>query len=139
MEHKRVKRLYNLTNKNRGFEGQIAKGVRRGELLTKWGNQAGFGPAQKHKHKKDKQMRDRLRAAGREQARRLRRLRIDSTDDVELANAPANLHYQISTDTRVHFNLQTFVAENADDPACDVCASITVCIQAAYHNAVSIL
>ena len=139
MEHKRVKRLYNLTNKNRGFEGQIAKGVRRGELLTKWGNEAGFGPAQKHKRKKDKQMQGPLKAAGREQARRLRRLRICATDDVELANAPANLHCQISTDTRVHYNLQTFISENADDPACDVCASITICIQAAYRSTISIL
>lgn len=120
MEHKRVKRLYNLTNKNHGFEGQIANGVRRGELLTKWGREAGFGPAQKYKRKKDKQMRDRLGSAGREQARRLRRLRISATDDVELADAPANLHYQISTDTRVHFNLQTFVSENSGDRACDV-------------------
>ena len=117
LEHKRVKHLYEVTNKNQNFQGQIAQGVRRSELLDRWGRDAGFPPVKTPGCKKQNGP-GTLRRNERTQADRLRHIRVNEPSDMD--KAPANEHYQISYEERHYFNINEFIAENWDDEACAV-------------------
>ena len=106
LEHRRVKRLYSLTNKNSIFAKQIAQLTRRQHVLHKLGqgHQTGKKPA----------------SASQTAKSAARALQLEPKEREHLAPSAPQDHYQVSEDQRHHMDIREFVYENRHDPACQV-------------------
>ncbi|KAI0744837.1 hypothetical protein C8Q76DRAFT_789312 [Earliella scabrosa] len=107
LEHRRVKRLYALTNKNSRFAKQIALHTRRQVIM----------------HKLTRGQAIRRRPSGQIPSSHpgptvARSLQLPAGQaEGLLPSAPAE-HYQISEDQRHHTDLRDFLYDNRHDPAC---------------------
>ena len=102
-----MKKFYARTNKHTRFVVQIAKLHRR----------QAFFAARRRERERDGVK----RAARAEHPVKARQPLRQAISRYEPRNPPdPALHHQISVDTRDAVNIYAFLAENADDPACEV-------------------
>jgi hypothetical protein len=110
LEHRRVKKYYQRTNKNKTFVQQIGRQERRDAILRRISERV----ASSSNHSKSKRARRR---------RRRRRVRKANEEDDTLPRALPTLRYQMSHETRHAIRLSDWLQQHENDIAATVCIS----------------
>ncbi len=113
-----MKVIWPRTNKNRKAHRQIAADVQRADVLNKIS--ARNGGSRKLRTSRDLKKR---KVAGSNRKRMQLRFEINQP----LPQTSARAHFHISEDQRTWVKLNEFAADNADDPACEVCTCQHAC------------
>ncbi|KAH9900331.1 uncharacterized protein BXZ73DRAFT_62717, partial [Epithele typhae] len=111
-EHRRVKKFYGRTNKNRAFGQQLGAEVRREAILHKLASVPNAAARARSRRRQGQK-----RAAMADEKRRQSKIRLQQAQHQPLSQSSPKQRYHMSDDQHFPVDLHEFVSGNTNDPA----------------------